>query len=558
MFHNLVVRTSVHLDFGVQDEKLTIYRKNRSYSISRTNPVAPKFPGEPNDMLDTVQQENIEVRARPVGAAWYYEHYKCKVEDCAAGVKSWNRPEKLKTHYKTWHSYSCEESGCVRGYPCGFESAAALETHRETVHRGTHSGESRFQDKPESPANTTYRTPDVIDHAILAPDGADTLQKMKGEEENQLRMTQPLPVNLDSSYSYERGTTLGSVSSENAFTNKFGSLDIVPREIRSRSSLTKIRRRLDSRFKVQPSSFFVFGRIFKVLWSEPTNFNDSGTECTVESEAAHGASNFNKPRPFLVVDNRRGHCICLPIATYGGQGTMKAGVHKEDHAIVYSSKTNPGCYSGDEHLRKSIRVEVIDPADELDPASRLNYGKLYTVEHNVKVCPIGRVARTYEQQVVDDYNDVHPPVADRPYYNIDDEDPHYSAYYDTGDEDPQYSAAEEEPSYDIDHGQQQHTGLSGILGSPHRETMSSKAYVHPQEVTLDSGGNPIPDQREAFGGEQAEIWKDTPIAANTSQTDGPASSLPWSQWEWDIERGRWKRWRATSKGETVWEWEKLP
>jgi hypothetical protein len=27
----------------------------------------------------------------------------------------------------------------------------------------------------------------------------------------------------------------------------------------------------------------------------------------------------------------------------------------------------------------------------LDPMSRLNFGKIYTVEHNVKVLPIGRV-----------------------------------------------------------------------------------------------------------------------------------------------------------------------
>jgi hypothetical protein len=46
--------------------------------------------------------------------------------------------------------------------------------------------------------------------------------------------------------------------------------------------------------------------------------------------------------------------------------------------------------------------------------SRLNYAKLYTVEHNVKVFFIGKIAKSYEQKVVDAYNGVHMPLPDRP------------------------------------------------------------------------------------------------------------------------------------------------
>jgi hypothetical protein len=56
-----------------------------------------------------------------------------------------------------------------------------------------------------------------------------------------------------------------------------------------------------------------------------------------------------------------------------------------------------------------IRIEVTKDSHKLDPLSRLNYAKLYTVEHNVKVLFIGRVARNYERDVKHGYNEAHPP-----------------------------------------------------------------------------------------------------------------------------------------------------
>ena len=39
-----------------------------------------------------------------------------------------------------------------------------------------------------------------------------------------------------------------------------------------------------------------------------------------------------------------------------------------------------------------IKVDTNSPRDKLDPTSRVNYAKIYTVEHNVKVHFIGRIA----------------------------------------------------------------------------------------------------------------------------------------------------------------------
>jgi hypothetical protein len=153
--------------------------------------------------------------------------------------------------------------------------------------------------------------------------------------------------------------------------------------------------------------------VFKVLWSEPTG--SGGTEITERGARECKDGIFQKQRRFVIVDTRKGHSICLPIMTYGGQGTLKYGVHPEDHAAIYSSKRDGPYIPDQENLtNEAIRVEVIDPTHKLDPMSRLNYAKLYTVEHNVKVFFIGKVAKNFEQKLVDAYNYTHQPLPDRP------------------------------------------------------------------------------------------------------------------------------------------------
>lgn len=38
-----------------------------------------------------------------------------------------------------------------------------------------------------------------------------------------------------------------------------------------------------------------------------------------------------------------------------------------------------------------VEVEPAGPDQKLDPPSQLNFGRLYTAEHNVKALPVGRV-----------------------------------------------------------------------------------------------------------------------------------------------------------------------
>lgn len=136
--------------------------------------------------------------------------------------------------------------------------------------------------------------------------------------------------------------------------------------------------------------------------------------------------------------------------TYGGQATLKKGAHAEDHAAVYSNQhktKGPTVLKKEKMTKKAIKIEIMNPSDKLDPLSRINYAKVYTVEHNVKVLFIGQVARHYEQQVVLDYNDTHGPIPNRPSYsdarisgeeargdetrNAEGPDPTYQEYQDT-------------------------------------------------------------------------------------------------------------------------------
>jgi hypothetical protein len=70
-----------------------------------------------------------------------------------------------------------------------------------------------------------------------------------------------------------------------------------------------------------------------------------------------------------------------------------AGIVRWHHAIIYTDKTSP--LPGEEGLLDSIRVKGNTLNDRLDPRSRINFGKMYTIDHNCKVYDFGDVHRDY-------------------------------------------------------------------------------------------------------------------------------------------------------------------
>ncbi len=62
------------------------------------------------------------------------------------------------------------------------------------------------------------------------------------------------------------------------------------------------------------------------------------------------------------------------------------------HAIIYARGTQP--YQGPNErrmIKDPIEVAMDNHGEPLPPLSRLNFGKVHTVEHNVKVLPVGQV-----------------------------------------------------------------------------------------------------------------------------------------------------------------------
>lgn len=54
-------------------------------------------------------------------------------------------------------------------------------------------------------------------------------------------------------------------------------------------------------------------------------------------------------------------------------------------------------------MNAPIRIEMKSRRHSLDPISRLNYAKVYTVEHHVKVSFIGRVHKDSKRTLKGDY-----------------------------------------------------------------------------------------------------------------------------------------------------------
>jgi len=102
--------------------------------------------------------------------------------------------------------------------------------------------------------------------------------------------------------------------------------------------------------------------------------------------------------------------------TYKYQATNKPGVKPQDHAIIYTEDKNkkgekPTEAPGEEKLlNKPIRMDPKTVRDQLDPRSRLNYAKIYTVEYNVKVCFIGSIHAKSVDNFCRAYNLKHQPL----------------------------------------------------------------------------------------------------------------------------------------------------
>jgi hypothetical protein len=86
----------------------------------------------------------------------------------------------------------------------------------------------------------------------------------------------------------------------------------------------------------------------------------------------------------------KAHPMSSPIQTYNNQGATKRGLVMSDHGIIYTTLSTPAQLRGEDLTKFSIRVQPAN-GEHLELTSRVNYGKAYAVEHNVKVFEVGMV-----------------------------------------------------------------------------------------------------------------------------------------------------------------------
>src|ERR1700753_3086162 len=83
------------------------------------------------------------------------------------------------------------------------------------------------------------------------------------------------------------------------------------------------------------------------------------------------------------------------IHSYGNKGTTARHARPREHLLIYSGDSPPKLVDGESEVvleKPPIKVTLDPSADPLRPTSRLAISKLHTVEHNVPVAVIGKIA----------------------------------------------------------------------------------------------------------------------------------------------------------------------
>ena len=160
---------------------------------------------------------------------------------------------------------------------------------------------------------------------------------------------------------------------------------------------------MNDNYTVRQSSFFTVGRVFATL-----HHSSPGTNIAPEGfvqDGRFGEPVLSKIQRMVVVKEDYGCCWCVPINTYNEQGVAKFTRNKQRitksdetiidaHAIIHMS--NVDWYSPKwepEMTKDPISVVPAATDQKLSDMSRINFAKVHTIEHNVKVMHVGSVTK---------------------------------------------------------------------------------------------------------------------------------------------------------------------
>ncbi|TAQ87896.1 hypothetical protein B7494_g3787 [Chlorociboria aeruginascens] len=211
------------------------------------------------------------------------------------------------------------------------------------------------------------------------------------------------PARTDSIYGDRSGR--GGPAGQESKSQDGGALEDPRRHVKSTDSKAE---RLDKSYKVRNhdyKSFFVPGRVFSTLWTDPyasrTNNGDNTFESSI-SIVKYNERVHTKIRRFVVVRQGDRSCTCLPVTTYDRKGHTKAGINLDEHGHIYSHGTPPKIHGIN---KQPLKVVLLNEKAKLD-LSYINYGRVYTVNTNVKVKELGELDPKSRKLLRKYYNEV--------------------------------------------------------------------------------------------------------------------------------------------------------
>lgn len=195
---------------------------------------------------------------------------------------------------------------------------------------------------------------------------------------------------------------------------------------------------LDSGFVRQenPKESFGLGRVFRVLWAQPAGERNPQVRSGVRQcqnrripgfnnnssilVGNHGGEVFHDIKRFVVVREGHNYCNAVQITSYHGRGISKRGVVKSEHTIAYTGDAPPDPMKSEIDINGEtgmlpIPIRIIPDVVNgqqlyLAQPSRVNFGKLFTIEHNIRIQKFGIVHEESMNPMIYQFLSVHYPL----------------------------------------------------------------------------------------------------------------------------------------------------
>ncbi|KAL3440298.1 hypothetical protein BJX65DRAFT_314913 [Aspergillus insuetus] len=156
---------------------------------------------------------------------------------------------------------------------------------------------------------------------------------------------------------------------------------------RDKVKMPDFRRAHDS-YTVQDRDYFQPGKVFSILWHE--NDGRDGVSGGAIWSSRYTEVIYSTVRHMVVLKAFEQYSWCYTIITHKSR---YRDFDPSKHAVIYMSDTVPEDTSDEPRMVKQPLAVEREGADAtLGQQSRLNFGKIYTVEHDVKVAPVGMLS----------------------------------------------------------------------------------------------------------------------------------------------------------------------